>query len=311
MGKDRKLEKRRVEALSTITGERLHVELMAQRPRGVDDPLDIALFEKLLKCLTDIEESARQATHLGTLDDLSDDAELHGTFRGYLCPVGEIEDEGLMAIALMEEWGVPKSETRKLRESLGQKLKKDPEDARGALRSLLEERGSWSDYTDDYEASMKRYTYGLFAAVIALPSLAVIAFHYAFLYSPLLFGGLFCAGAAGSCVSVMAKMPELDVRLSSELDAYGRRVLSRIGVGLAASLIGCALLGWGLLPISLQGQTFREVLNSCTTSAQSCTGTQALILVGVPMLLGFSERALTSFEQRIFGNWNRSQKAKP
>jgi hypothetical protein len=28
-----KIEKRRIEALSDITGERLHVELMAQRPR--------------------------------------------------------------------------------------------------------------------------------------------------------------------------------------------------------------------------------------------------------------------------------------
>ncbi len=37
----------------------------------------------------------------------------------------------------------------------------------------------------------------------------------------------------------MAKLPELEVSLSRELDAYGRRVLSRVGVGVAASLIGC------------------------------------------------------------------------
>jgi hypothetical protein len=41
-------------------------------------------------------------------------------------------------------------------------------------------------------------------------------------------------------------MPLLDVALSAELEAYGRRIFSRIAVGVGASLIGCALLGWGL-----------------------------------------------------------------
>jgi hypothetical protein len=62
----------------------------------------------------------------------------------------------------------------------------------------------------------------------------------------------------------MAKMPMLDVSLSGELEAYGRRILSRIGVGVIGSLIGCALLAWGLFPISIQNQTFADVLNACT-----------------------------------------------
>ena len=39
--KTRKLEKRRVEVLSSITGDRLRVELMAQRPRLENDPLTL------------------------------------------------------------------------------------------------------------------------------------------------------------------------------------------------------------------------------------------------------------------------------
>jgi hypothetical protein len=35
-----------------------------------------------------------------------------------------------------------------------------------------------------------------------------------------------------------------------------------------------------------------------------------LILVGVPMLLGFSELALTSLEQRLFGEWTKRKGAK-
>jgi hypothetical protein len=114
--------------------------------------------------------------------------------------------------------------------------------------------------------------------------------------------GLLCAGATGSCVSVMAKMPLLDLKLSPELDAYERRILSRLGVGVIASLIGCALLGWGLFPISFQGQTFADILNVCTASPPtSCTDIKTLILLCVPMLFSFSERALTSFEQQVFG----------
>jgi hypothetical protein len=176
----------------------------------------------------------------------------------------------------------------------------NPEAARGALRALFEEKDSWADYTNDYEDTMRSYTHWLFGAAIILPLLAVVVFHFASWFSPLLFFGLLCAGAAGSCVSVMAKLPALDVSLSSELDAYGRRILIRIGIGVVASLIGGAFLGW--FPISIQNQTFADALNACATSPATCAGIKSLTLLGVPMLLGFSERTLTSFEQRVFGS---------
>jgi hypothetical protein len=71
----------------------------------------------------------------------------------------------------------------------------------------------------------------------------------------------------------------------------------------------------GPLSISLQNQTFADALStSLAAPATSAAGITTLILLGVPMLLGFSERALTSFEQRVFGNtkavaktdWNHS-----
>lgn len=303
-----KLEKYRIDALSEITGERLQVELMAQRPRSADDVLDNTLLEKVLNRLREIEESAKQTTDADELDDLIDDAELQGLFSSYLCPASEIQDEGNLVIDQIEGWGIPKTAIKKLRDSLGKKLATSPEDARGALRALFAERDSWADYTDEYEDRMQRYTRWLFGATIVLLLLAVTALPFASRFSPLLLCGLLFAGAAGSCVSVMAKMPALDVSLSGELDAYGRRVLSRIGVGVVASLIGCALLGWGLFPIAIQNQTFADALSACTTApcstspATSCAGIKILILLGVAMLLGFSERTLTSFEQHVFGN---------
>jgi hypothetical protein len=64
-------------------------------------------------------------------------------------------------------------------------------------------------------------------------------------------------------------------------------------------MIVCALLGWGLLPISVQNQTFPDVIASCTSSGgASCNGVKFLVLLGLPMLLGFSERALTTLEEK-------------
>jgi hypothetical protein len=63
----------------------------------------------MLRRITEIEVSAKQAAHIGDLNDLTDDAEQQGQFRGYLCPVTEIQDEGEMVFDLVEEWGVPKT----------------------------------------------------------------------------------------------------------------------------------------------------------------------------------------------------------
>jgi len=62
------------------------------------------------------------------------------------------------------------------------------------------------------------------------------------------------------------------------------------------------LFGWGVLPISLQGQTFSDVVTACTAQdASSCTITKALILLAIAILFGFSERTLTSLEQKVLG----------
>ena len=307
-----KLEKRRVEALSSIVGERLFVEVMVQRPRAPNDTLDAALLDKVLQQLTDIHAKAERAIHKDDLDDSVDDAELQGVFAGYLCPATEIQDEGLSVIDQIEGWGIPKTAIKKLRDGPAKKLAaSNPMEARSALYALFGERVAWDDYIDEYEERMRLYTHWLFGAIIVLTIAAVFALHYAFWFSPLLLFGLLFAGAAGSCVSVMSKMPALDVSLAGELDAYGRRISSRVGTGLVASLIGCASLAW--IPLSIQKQTFADAIDACTTAPCNtptavCTGLKLLILLGVPMLLGFSERTLMSFEQRVFGNSPRLPK---
>jgi hypothetical protein len=297
----RKLEKRKREVLSAIRGQLLGFETMVQRAQIAGDALDEVLLGSVRGSLTEIEQRANQETNIDELDDLVEDAEQQGQMRAYICPRAEISDEGSLKIDVMGEWNVPKTVIANLRASLGKKLEnaeKDLEGARSALRALFEEFDSWDSYTGEYEKTMRTITFWLFGATIILLLLAILAFHF----PKAILAGLLCAGASGSCVSVMAKMPALDVSLSGELDAYQRRIFSRIAVGIVASLIGSSLLGWGMFPISIQNQTFTDIFNACAASpAPSCTGLRTLILLGIPMLFGFSERTLTSFEQRVFG----------
>lgn len=275
---------------------------MVQRGQINGDTPDNIFVASLLSRLEEFEKNANEATSVDELDDLIEHAEQQAQLRAYICPQKEILEEGALAIDLLDEWNVPKPVIKKLRGLLVPKLEQadvQPDSARSALRAIFDETDSWSEYTNEYEDTMKSYTQWLAVATIVLTLLAILALHWQSMF----LDGLLFAGAAGSCASIMAKMPVLDVSLSGELDAYGRRILNRIGVGFIASLIGCALLSWGLIPISIQNQTFADVLNGCTiSSAASCTGVKSLILLGIPMLFGFSERALTSFEKRFFGS---------
>jgi hypothetical protein len=53
----------------------------------------------------------------------------------------------------------------------------------------------------------------LFLVIVAVLVLGVFALHYAPFFPPLLLFGILAIGAAGSCASVMSKMPTLEVSL--------------------------------------------------------------------------------------------------
>ncbi|PSH04258.1 MAG: hypothetical protein CXZ00_07805 [Acidobacteria bacterium] len=311
------LEERRTEVLSRIAWRLFDVEQMAQRPRSANDAINSTLLKKVQQGLTEIAGSVQQAEHTDKLDDLADDADRQATFSAYLCPREEIKIEGHLAFELMEWWGVPKSETNRLRELLVDKLDsadENPEGARSALHALFKERDDWEEYRDDYEDAMRSRAGWLFWSTLALPLTAIISFYLSFRFASLLFAplrvvGILFAGVAGSCVSVVSKLPALDVCRSEKIDSYDRLIWSRLSVGTSASLIGCGLLGWGLIPISIQGRAFAEALDASSTSVSTFgAALRMLILLAVPLLFGFSERALTSFERSFFGKPAKSQK---
>jgi len=306
--KHKKLERRRTKTLSAIRAERLAFESMAQRAQIAGETPNSALLTSVDERLREIERRANQETNLEELEDLVGDAEQQGQLRAYICPSAEIRNEGTLAIDLMEEWNVPRSRVAKLRSLVNAQLQsaaQAPEPGRSALRGIFEESDSWSSYTSEYEDKMRRFTRRIFWLTMFMLIVAIYALRF-----PLIFPlgvPILLAGAAGSRVSVMAKMPVLEVGLSGELESYERRILSRIGAGVAGSLIGCGLLGWGLVSFSVQGHSFAEVLDACSApSAAARTGVHSLILLGVPMVFGFSERALASFELKVLGKSGRN-----
>ena len=300
--KRKKLEKERQRVLDNISYERWQFEMMAQRAQAAGEKPNSEILNAAIARFSEFEQQATNAKNIDEFDDLIEKAEEQGTLRAYICPLKEVLNEGSLAIDVMTEWSIPKTIIDGLRNTLGKELN-NPDSARSALRAIFAENNSWANYTDDYEDSMSKYTLWLaFATSILLVAVSVL-FHFRLKWFPFLFlVVLLFAGAAGSCVSVMRKMPLFDISLSAELDAYGRRIWSRVATGTVASLVGCALLGWGVLPVSLQGQTFPDVMTACTAQdASSCTITKTLIFLAVAILFGFSERTLPSLEKKVLG----------
>jgi hypothetical protein len=260
----RKIEKRRGQALETIRTERTTFDAMVQRAQMAGSAPDEIFLSDVRSRLDAFRQRATEASDIGELDDLIDDAEEQGELRAYVCPPSDIADEGKLVLDLMAEWNVPKSVISALRATFGDKLSSSqPGIARSALRAVLAEQNSWWSYTKEYEEEMRLYTSWLVGATIVLLIGAIIFFRHVSLAS---LGGLLCAGGAGSCVSVMSKMPTLEVGFSGELDAYLRRIVSRIGTGTIASFVGCGLLGWGLLSIGTRDQTFVDLVGACVVS---------------------------------------------
>jgi hypothetical protein len=302
--KSKKLENDRQDVVEHIRYERRQFDLMVQRALAAGEPPNQALIDAANERFATLEQQAKDAKTDDEFDDLKEQAEGEGTLKAYICPAKEIVNEGSLAIDVMAEWGIPKTKIETLRSLVDQKLKAaDTTSARGALRAIFAEENSWATYTDDYEDAMRKHTIWLVIATAVLLTLTTVGIYYRLKASSMIFVVvLVCAGAAGSCVSVITRMPLLDVSLSGELNAYGRRILSRVATGTVASLVGCALLSWGVLPLAIQGQTFSDVVSSCTApDATSCTIPRILIFLAVAILFGFSERTLTSAEKSLLG----------
>lgn len=297
----RKIEKLRKATLGQIHEQQQEIEEMAQRAAACGEQVDETLLAKVRSKLAEISQRAMSpAITVMELEELDQDAAYQGQFSAYLCPQREIANEGSLCLDEFEEWNVPKVVIARLRTLLGTKIleaEKDPAGARSALRALFEEYDSWDDYTSDYERTMERIALALLVGIVmTLPAAILLATRSLFFPASILLAGL-----AGSFMSILSRMPAIEVGYAGELISYLRRVVVRIAVGIGAALIGSALLAWGVLPVAIHGISYTDVVFACTRSPASCNGVQLLVFLGIPVMFGFSERALASFESKIWG----------
>jgi hypothetical protein len=300
-----KLEEFRNCALARVRDQRMVFENMVLRCRAAGEIPNQDRIDEFVGAMDRCDERIRQGSTEAEFKEVIYQAETRGALRAYLCPIGELYIEASLSINQMEDWGVSPASLKPFRSLASERLtdvERNPNESRGALRAILRELNVSKTYTDEYENDLRRISRWLVVWVVVCFVAAVLAFHFRFTFFPLFAVSLFLAGAVGSCASVLARLPASEVSTSSASESLGRRTISRVGTGVVASIAGSALFAWGLLPIAINDVSFKDVLTACDPlSAGSCSSMYSLILLAVPIVLGFSERVLTTLDDKLFG----------
>lgn len=322
---------RQIETLADIERNRVAYQDMAWRaaqatPGSAPDTSLDAKFEQL-------RTDAGKTTDGDTLEALVEEAETLGQRRAYLCPEKEITVEARSHLSSLVDWGVPPKKMDSLKEAAAPALEtplKDPAAARGALHVIFEEYDAWSSYIDEYNSKTSFWAWIFLAIIIVLSTAAL----YLMLGRSWRVLALVLAAGVGATASVIARLPALTTY--GEWVVNLRAYQARIGTGMVGSLVGIGLIGSGLLTIALpKGWNSADALlvaclRSCpapecpspsdgapppsTTSGSTTPGSAPaseskatcdpggmLFLIALTMLLGFSERLLTSLEGRVVG----------
>jgi hypothetical protein len=256
---------------------------------------DQALVTKVRARFDEIKAQVEQTNTEAEIDNLVEQADGLLRLRAYLYPQSEILIQAQTVLNTLEDWSIPASSIQALKSNVLAKISddKDLNTARGALHTIFEEYDDWSDYLDEYDLSMtKVYSMLAIAIVVSLGGAIYL------LQSNYVLWALLIAGACGAFVSVISKSPTLVV--SGDSAPYIRGVWRRSLMGLAASVMGIGFLVSGLITITLPNEgSLPDIIENCSIG-DTCKKAHILVLVALAMLFGFSERALTSFEEKVF-----------
>jgi hypothetical protein len=317
------------EASTKVRNSRASFEEVIERASAANAPVPGDLiasvrkrFEALEQELEALEEQAMVKEGDGRLLALIDRAEELERLRAYVVPKEEISIEGMSRMSDMSSWAVPPAVLDQLgREVVPQLRSMNLLEARGALRSLYEVYDYWDWWVEDHARSMRLASRAMLAFLVVFVTLSVFLLHHGHIYS-----GIFCAGTSGAILSVLAKLPP--VLSYGAANAYYHRITSRVAVGIAASMIGMGLLASDLISLQMPGNlTIAKLMDgkdrlcdaneikpasagaadagaasttACTPDDRRLSRRAVLLLMALAMLFGFSERALSTFEDKIF-----------
>ncbi len=293
-------------ALASIHRDRASFDEAVKQAQGAGSAYRQEFVAEVLQAFDKIESALDSASE-SEIEGLVDRAESLSRLRAYVYPPEELMLQGKSALADMSEWSVPPTVLKSLQDDV-LLVVSGPEiaAARAGLYMLFEDYDYWNWYVDWYDDFMSRTALWLVGLLVLLLLGAVASFHYQQVVL-----GLICAGGCGALVSVLSKIPPLSIY--GEAASYRLLIRRRLGVGLAASVIGSGFLASGIITIAFPNDTnLKQVIAACaatptTTPAASpsassagCTTDNMLILLALAMILGFSERGLTSLEDKIF-----------
>jgi len=280
--------------------------------KGQNSALEPAQRELVKSIRDQFDSLENQAKTSDELEDerLTDTAARLQWMRAYIMPAADIIVEARNILKELNEWGLP-SEVLKKEEKLVEDLTikaADPDyakrhEAQALLYVLFEDYEYWDGYTD-YARDNMVWTIGiLLGALLAFSIFSFVLFAKANILCAFLLAGL-----AGACLSVANKLPVLSVY--GDLMFFAIRAASRVAAGGAAAAMGFGLLALNLVRfplfqnescnVSEQASTIDNLIAMVQASGY-CQITGVGILFALAFLLGFSERALTSLEDRIMG----------
>ncbi len=237
------------------------------------------------------------------LDFIEDRARQLADHRVYVSPIGDLKIEAAEGLDDLSSMGVPE-ESLSLVKKWVTKLDEDEQkvaeaEKRLIMAQLIEDFNWW----DDYVSWALKWTNIMRSGVFVLVVVSLGAsFWLSYSFHPV--AGFIVASLCGASLSVLLKIPQ--IILYKELWLLFAQFISRIATGAIVSVVGLSLLSSKIINLVFEvGQdkiTIPQLL-SCPTGPKCPPFPlgQIIILIGIGILFGFSERLLSSMESTLLG----------
>jgi hypothetical protein len=272
--------------LSEAQGYRATFHEVVERARA-SGKVDQEFVDRLDQQFNDLEKQMTSADDPGdeVLESLCERAEELERLRAYVFPDHEILLQARTCIEDLRDWGVPRATLHSIERDLipSMEEKNQTSTKRAALHNLFEYYDAWEAHVTNFDEWVRvraQWLGGILAVALA-GSVAAVLTGYGL-------AAFLAAGVAGSIASVLSRLPPM-VGWGSWA-ALPARIYSRVGLGIAGTLAGGGLMANGIFTIGKDAAGFSTILS---TDHQATIG-EGLYLAAIGILLGFSERLLSS-----------------
>ena len=231
------------------------------------------------------------------LDFIEVRAEELANHRVYVSPIHDLKIEAAEELEELSSWGVPEESLALIKKWVAKLDEKEVAEAekRLIMLQLIEDYDFWDVYVD-WVVKVTTVMHGVsFSLVVLGLVLSLVLLRN----SPVI--GFIMAGVSGAAISVLLKIPQ--VILYKDVWTLVAKFISRIATGAIVSVVGLSLLSSKIINLVLEvGEkkiTIAELV--CCPNDANCPALGQIILIGIGVLFGFSERLLSSLESTLLG----------